>query len=96
MSEYLEALERAFQIARSGSLNSVDDLRKTRKWEQYDTHALEGCSLTRQLLQLSEKRSRGRLSRRFRASAAGCDRSPPDGATETTGWLPREGQNGVI
>jgi hypothetical protein len=52
MPQYLEALERAFQIARSGSVASVVEVKKALKSEGFDTRALEGRSLTRQLTQI--------------------------------------------
>jgi hypothetical protein len=52
MPQYLEALERAFQIARSGRVCSVVEVKKALKGEGFDPRALEGRSLTRQLTQI--------------------------------------------
>jgi hypothetical protein len=48
----LSALERAFQLARSGQTASVDDIRKQLRREGYDWRALEGPSLQSQLGEL--------------------------------------------
>jgi hypothetical protein len=52
MPQYLDALERAFQIARSGRVDSVVDLRKALKREGFDERVVEGHALSRQLLRL--------------------------------------------
>jgi hypothetical protein len=49
----ISALERAFQIARSGRATNVDDIRKQLKEEGYDQRALDGGpSLKSQLREL--------------------------------------------
>jgi hypothetical protein len=52
MPQYLEALERAFQIAKSGGAASVQDIKKSLRREGYDERAVEGYTLSRQLLRL--------------------------------------------
>jgi len=56
----LHILERAFELARSGDCNSIDDIRRRLKAEQYsqvDAH-LSGATVRRQLLGLC-KEARG-------------------------------------
>lgn len=52
MPQNLDALERAFQIARSGKASSVVDIKKTLRREGYDERAVEGHALSRQLSRL--------------------------------------------
>jgi hypothetical protein len=51
MDSKVTALERAFQLARSGHMATVDDIRKRLKYEGYDERAVAdgGRSLTTQL-----------------------------------------------
>jgi hypothetical protein len=50
MDRRVSPLERAFQLARSGQVSKLDDLRKTLKQEGYDADALYvGKSLKKQL-----------------------------------------------
>jgi hypothetical protein len=43
------ALERAFQLARSGSYASLDDIKKRLKAEGYSTEQITGGALSKQL-----------------------------------------------
>lgn len=49
------ALERAFEIAASGSVNSVGDIRAQLKRERFDLHQLVGRALSGQLRRIIEK-----------------------------------------
>jgi hypothetical protein len=49
MNPNVSALERAFQLARSGRLVGIQDVRAQLKREGYDDRAVEGRSLTSQL-----------------------------------------------
>jgi hypothetical protein len=48
------ALERAFELARSGRCTSLDDIRRVMRAEGYGTHHLVGPSLARQLKELMQ------------------------------------------
>ena len=50
------ALERAFEIARSGNANNIDELKKTLASEGYPLSSLTGRTLTNQLLTLIKAR----------------------------------------
>jgi hypothetical protein len=52
MDEKATALERAFQLAKSGTCVSVPDLRKKLKAEGYSTNQITGPTLNKQLLAL--------------------------------------------
>jgi hypothetical protein len=53
MDSNLSALERAFQLARSGQVSNVEDIRKRLKHEGYDANAVfVGKSLKTQLRDL--------------------------------------------
>ena len=53
MDPNLSALERAFQLARSGQVSNVEDIRKRLKQEGYDSRAVDvGRSLQSQLREL--------------------------------------------
>jgi len=52
MNNHLTALERAFQLARSGQAKSVDDIRQELKKENYSTEQITGNALKKQLLAL--------------------------------------------
>jgi hypothetical protein len=53
MDPNLSALERAFQLARSGQVSNVEDIRKRLKQEGYDANAVyAGQSLNTQLRDL--------------------------------------------
>ena len=59
MSSKPSALERAFQLAKSSSCNSVQDIARALKMEGYTLHELEqlsGFSLRKQLLSLIRQR----------------------------------------
>jgi hypothetical protein len=49
MDKRLTALERAFQLARSGHVANTSDIKDKLKREGYDPHHLEGLTLLRQL-----------------------------------------------
>ena len=49
MNPDVSALERAFQLARSGRVASIQDIRAQLKREGYNDRAVEGRSLTSQL-----------------------------------------------
>jgi hypothetical protein len=53
------ALERAFDIARSGRVSSMAELRQTLKAENYALTQLSGPSLARQLTALMRDANRG-------------------------------------
>ncbi len=50
-------LERAFDLARSGKVRSVSDIRLTLKREGYSEHELQGASLLAQLRQLIQDKN---------------------------------------
>jgi hypothetical protein len=52
MDTHKTALERAFDIARSGGCISVADLIKRLKYEGYKSHQIEGAHLRKQLARL--------------------------------------------
>jgi hypothetical protein len=52
MDTHKTALERAFDIARSGGCISVADLIKRLKYEGYESHQIEGAHLRKQLVRL--------------------------------------------
>lgn len=54
MTEQITTVERAFELARSGACNSVNDLRQRLRREGYDAvHLhLHGASINRQLVEL--------------------------------------------
>jgi hypothetical protein len=52
MDANVTALERAFQLARSGAMAGIPDIRARLKREGYDQGAIEGPSLVRQLKNL--------------------------------------------
>ncbi len=52
MEHRQNALERAFDLARSGSCTGVNDIRQRLRQEGYSIVALEGPSLLRQLREL--------------------------------------------
>jgi hypothetical protein len=52
MDEKPTALERAFQLAKSGTCVSVPDLRKQLKAEGYSTNQIVGPTLNKQLMAL--------------------------------------------
>ena len=54
MEQRLTALERAFQLARSGQVKNVATIRAVLKREGYDSHQVDGLSLHRQLRKLIE------------------------------------------
>ena len=49
MDPHKSPVERAFELARSGGFNTVDDIRRRVKAEGYDEHAIHGRSLYLQL-----------------------------------------------
>jgi hypothetical protein len=49
MDQHITTLERAFQLARSGSCHSVVDIKKALKSEGYATDQITGLTLARQL-----------------------------------------------
>jgi hypothetical protein len=48
-------LERAFELAETGEVNSTEDIRKQLRREGFDTRQIEGQSLCRQLMDASRK-----------------------------------------
>jgi hypothetical protein len=52
MDHNTTALERAFQLAKSGHCISIEDIRQQLKSEGYSTEHITGKSLTRQLKEL--------------------------------------------
>jgi hypothetical protein len=52
MDQRLTALERAFQLAKSNTVATVDEIRTVLKREGFDGRQLEGASLSRQLRRL--------------------------------------------
>lgn len=55
MSEYVTSLERAFALARSGSVQRIADIRTTLRSEGFDATQLDGPVLKRQLRALIDK-----------------------------------------
>lgn len=53
MKTYQTALERAFEIARTGVPTSIEDIRRQLAREGYDQRQIEGLSLTRQLMEVT-------------------------------------------
>jgi hypothetical protein len=49
MDHNITALERAFQLAKSGECDSIDDLKKRLRAEGYSTSQIVGRELARQL-----------------------------------------------
>jgi hypothetical protein len=54
MAQNITALERAFQVAKSGSCRSIDDIKKLLKSEGYSTTQIEGGTLLKQLRALMQ------------------------------------------
>lgn len=52
MGHRMTALERAFQLARSGEVSGLPDIRKALSREGYNGNQIEGPTLTRQLADL--------------------------------------------
>ena len=52
------ALERAFELARSGRCLDISDVKKHLQSERYDVKQIEGRALKKQLLVLMEKAKR--------------------------------------
>lgn len=52
MKPHLTALERAFELARSGKYTSITDLKRDLASEGYAANQIEGFSLSRQLREL--------------------------------------------
>jgi hypothetical protein len=71
----VSALERAFQLARSGRLATVDDIKKQLRQEGYEVSSEYGSSLRSQLRELIK--------------AAPLDPSAPPSAREATIGLPK-------
>ena len=60
MDQKLSALERAFQLARSGRVRDLEEIRMTLRREGYDIGQLQGLQLRSQLKKLiNEARSSG-------------------------------------
>ena len=53
------ALERAFELARSGKCLNISDIIKKLKSERLDANHIEGATLKKQLLKLIEEAKRG-------------------------------------
>ena len=53
------ALERAFELARSGKCLNLSDIIKKLKAEKFDANQIQGAALRKQLLLLIEKAKRG-------------------------------------
>lgn len=53
MKTYQTALERAFEIARTGVPNSIEDIRRQLAREGHDQRQIEGLSLTHQLMEVT-------------------------------------------
>jgi hypothetical protein len=66
MPQYLDAVERAFQIAKSGKAASIVDIKKILRREGFDERAVMGRTLSRQLTQLIKE---GKSDREGRADA---------------------------
>ena len=52
MDQNFTSIERAFQIAKSGSCESITDLKKLLKTEGYSTDQIEGRMISKQLATL--------------------------------------------
>jgi HEAT repeat protein len=55
MQQNLTALERAFELANSGSCESVADIKKTLKSEGYSDQQITGRALGKQLTELIQQ-----------------------------------------
>jgi hypothetical protein len=62
MDHRMTALERAFQLARSGEVAGLPDIRKALKREGYYEYQIEGPTLTRQLADLIKTAHRQLIS----------------------------------
>ncbi len=58
MEKRLTALERAFELARSGKCLDVSEILKRLRSERYDIAQLEGVALKKQLMALIEEARR--------------------------------------
>lgn len=65
-------LERAFQLARSGSVGNVTELKTALKREGYSSEVIEGRTLTRQLRELIQIAREGAEASRGQADDSGC------------------------
>ena len=54
MKAGVTAIERAFQLAKSGSVRNITDIKKALKRESYSLEAIEGRTLNRQLNKIIE------------------------------------------
>ncbi len=52
MDHRMTALERAFQLARSGQVSTITEIVGSLKRDRYDTRQIEGPALKRQLMNL--------------------------------------------
>jgi len=52
MDHTMTALERAFQLARSGRVSTITEISGSLRRERYDTRQIEGPALRRQLMKL--------------------------------------------
>lgn len=55
MTMHKTTLERAFEIARAGACETVEDIRRQLTREGFDRHQVEGRTLTRQLMDILRK-----------------------------------------
>lgn len=52
MDQRMTALERAFQLARSGQVSTITEIVGSLRRDRYDTRQIEGPALKRQLMNL--------------------------------------------
>ena len=55
IEKHITAIERAFEIARSGVARNVDEIKKRLRDEGYDQDQLYGKALTRQLMEIARR-----------------------------------------
>lgn len=55
MEQNKSAMERAFEIARTGSSRSLSEIRVQLNAEGYDTRSLEGPALSKQIREIAKK-----------------------------------------
>jgi hypothetical protein len=55
MDQNKTALERAFELAKSGEYSNVPDIRVRLRSEGYDSRQLQGPALTKQLIEIMQK-----------------------------------------
>ncbi len=83
MDQRMSALERAFQVAGSGSVAKLSDLIRTLERQGYDGRQIHGPVLRRQLADI------------IRTARMGCVISPPENASENNGDVPASAEPAI-